>query len=135
MKKSAIIAIVLVAICIAVITSMVGDFSQDTTFATAANKPNKSFQIVGNLDLTKPMEYDPLKDANYFSFYVKDKEGTVKKVIFHSTKPTDFERSESVTLTGSLQNDEFKCTKILTKCPSKYKNDKEFTATNLEVKR
>jgi cytochrome c-type biogenesis protein CcmE len=135
MKKSAIVAILLIAICIAVITSMLADFSQDTTFATAANKPNKSFQVVGTLDLTKPLEYDPLKDPNYFTFFVKDKEGTVKKVIFNSTKPIDFERSESVTLTGSMQDDAFKCTKILTKCPSKYKNENEFTASNLEVKK
>jgi cytochrome c-type biogenesis protein CcmE len=134
MKKSAVIAIVLIAVCIAVITSMIGDFSQDTTFKTAANKPNKSFQVVGTLDLSQPMTYDPIKDPNYFSFYVKDKEGTTKKVIFLSTKPIDFERSESVTLTGSIQDNEFKCTKILTKCPSKYKNDKEFTASNMDVK-
>jgi cytochrome c-type biogenesis protein CcmE len=128
MKKSSVIALVLVAICIGVIFGLVGDFSQDTTFATAASKPNKSFQIVGTLELDKPMEYDALKDVNYFSFFVKDKQGQSRKVVFNGTKPTDFERSESVTLTGSLTGNEFKCSKILTKCPSKYKNDKEFTA-------
>ena len=128
MKKSGVIAIVLIAVCIGIITSMVADFSQDATFATAISKPNKSFQIVGNLDLSKAMTYDPLKDANHFEFFVKDKESKVQKVVFKGSKPQDFERSESVTLTGSINGDEFVCTKILTKCPSKYKNDKELTA-------
>jgi cytochrome c-type biogenesis protein CcmE len=128
MKKSSVIALVLIAVCLSVVLSMVGDFSQDSTFATAAIKPNKSFQIVGVLDTSKAMEYDAIKDPNYFSFFVKDKEGSTKKVVFKGTKPPDFERSESVTLTGSYMNDAFQCSKILTKCPSKYKNDKEFVA-------
>jgi cytochrome c-type biogenesis protein CcmE len=129
MKKSSVIGLILIAICLGVILSLVGDFSQDATFATAISKPAKSFQIVGVLDTVQAMEYDAIKDPNYFAFHVKDKEGTTKKVVFKGTKPMDFERSESVTLTGSYQNDAFQCTKILTKCPSKYKNDKEFVAS------
>jgi cytochrome c-type biogenesis protein CcmE len=128
MKKSSVIALILIAVCLSVVLSLVGDFSQDTTFATAMTKPSKSFQIVGTLDTTKAMEYDAIKDPNHFAFYVKDKEGTTKRVVFKGTKPMDFERSESVTLTGSFANDAFQCSKILTKCPSKYKNDKEFIA-------
>jgi cytochrome c-type biogenesis protein CcmE len=128
MKKSSVIGLLLIAICLGVILSMVGDFSQDATFSTAISKPSKSFQIVGVLDTTQVMEYDAIKDPNHFAFFVKDKEGSCKKVIFKGTKPMDFERSESVTLTGSYQNDAFQCSKILTKCPSKYKNDKEFVA-------
>jgi cytochrome c-type biogenesis protein CcmE len=128
MKNTSIIALVLIAVCLGVILSRVADFSQDTTFKTASSNPSKSYQIVGTLDLSKSMEYDPVKNANHFSFYVKDKEGNTHKVVFKGTKPMDFERSESVTLTGSMNNNEFQCTKILTKCPSKYQNDKEFTA-------
>jgi cytochrome c-type biogenesis protein CcmE len=128
MSKSGIIALLLVAVGLGVIVSMVGDFSQDATFTTAKSKPEKSFQIVGTLDLSKEMHYNAEQDANLFTFFVKDKEGEISKVIFNGTKPMDFERSESVTLTGKMQGNEFKCTKILTKCPSKYKNDKEFTA-------
>jgi cytochrome c-type biogenesis protein CcmE len=130
MNKSGIIALLLVAIGLGVIVSMVGDFSQDATFKTALSKPEKSFQIVGTLELNKEMAYDAEKDANLFTFFVKDKEGAISKVVFKGTKPMDFERSESVTLTGKMQGNEFHCTKILTKCPSKYKNDQEFTANS-----
>ncbi len=130
MNKLSIIGLVIVAIAMGVIMSFVGDFSQDTTFKTAMAKPSKSYQIIGVLDtVSGAMEYDPIKDPNYFAFFVKDKEAVTKKVVFRGTKPMDFERSESVTLTGNMAGDIFECSKILTKCPSKYQNDKEFNAS------
>lgn len=124
MKKSNIIAIVVIAVALAAILSMVGDFSSYETFATAAAKPGKEYQIIAKLDtLTHAMEYDPVKDPNQFIFYAKDEAGITKKVVFTGTKPQDFERSEKLTMTGIMENDEFKCNKILMKCPSKYKTD------------
>ena len=38
-------------------------------------------------------------------------------------KPQDFERSESVVVTGEMRNNEFVANEILMKCPSKYKDD------------
>ncbi len=124
MKKSNILALVLIAVALAAIVSMVGDFSSYQTFASAEAKPGKEFQIIGTLDtLTSPMEYDPIKDANRFVFYAKDEAGKTSKVIFTGTKPQDFERSEKLTMTGKMENGEFRCSKILMKCPSKYKTD------------
>lgn len=124
MKKSNILALILIAGALAAILSMVGDFSSYETFATAEAKPGKEFQIIGKLDTVNfAMEYDPLKDPNHFIFYAKDESGETKKVIFNGTKPQDFERSEKLTMTGSMENGEFKCSKILMKCPSKYKTD------------
>ncbi|MEZ5046985.1 MAG: cytochrome c maturation protein CcmE [Chitinophagaceae bacterium] len=124
MKKSNIFALVLIAIALAFIVSMVGDFSSYQTFATAEEKAGKTIQIIGKLDtLTSPMQYDPMVDPNKFIFYAKDESGVSKKVIFSGTKPQDFERSEKLTMTGKMENGVFKCSKILMKCPSKYKND------------
>ena len=124
MKKSNIVLLVLIAVAIAVIISVAGDFSTYETFATARQKEGKEFQVIGKLDTTKTMHYDPVKDANLFSFYVQDKTGEVRKVVFYGTKPTDFEKAESVVLTGKMSaSGEFQCSKILMKCPSKYKND------------
>jgi cytochrome c-type biogenesis protein CcmE len=128
MKKSSIILIVTAAVLLGVIMSMIGDFSQDATFKTASNKPGKSFQIVGSLDTSLPMIYDEKVNTDFFSFHIKDKAGQVQLVEFKGPKPTDFERSESITLTGSMQGEVFSCSKILTKCPSKYNNDKAFMA-------
>jgi len=124
MKKSNILALVLIAVALGAILSMVGDFSSYETFATAEQKPGKEYQIIANLDTVEnKMMYDPIKDPNHFTFYAKDESGIIRKVVFNGTKPQDFERSEKLTMTGTMQNGEFKCSKILMKCPSKYKTD------------
>ncbi|MBK7692081.1 MAG: cytochrome c maturation protein CcmE [Bacteroidetes bacterium] len=124
MKKIHIVVLLVVAGVLAAIVSMVGDFSSYQTFATAEAKPGKEFQIIAKLDTTvNPMYYNPIEDPNHFTFYAKDEAGLLKKVVFNGTKPQDFERSERLTMTGTMQNGEFKCNKILMKCPSKYKND------------
>lgn len=124
MKKSNILALVIIAVALGAILSMVGDFSSYETFATAEAKPGREYQIIAKLDtISSKMEYDPIKDPNRFIFYAKDESGALKKVVFNGTKPQDFERSEKLTMTGSMKDGEFKCSKILMKCPSKYKND------------
>ena len=126
MKKSNIILLVVIAIAVAVIITRVGDFSTYETFATASSKKGQEFHVIGVLEKQKPMTYDPRKDANFFSFYVKDKSGKVNQVVFRGSKPTDFEKSEQIVLTGSMgDNNVFKCSHILMKCPSKYTPDAE----------
>jgi cytochrome c-type biogenesis protein CcmE len=128
MKKSNILALVIIAIALGAILSMVGDFSSYETFATAEAKPGKEYQIIAKLDtMSNKMEYNPLVDPNRFIFYAKDESGKISKVVFNGTKPQDFERSEKLTMTGTMKDGEFKCSKILMKCPSKYKNDVEVT--------
>lgn len=123
MKKTNIILLVVIAIAIGVIVTMVGDFSTYETFATAREKEGKEFHVIGKLDTLQAMSYDPTKDANLFSFYVHDKTGESHKVVFYGAKPTDFEKAESIVLTGKMEGNEFHCSKILMKCPSKYKDD------------
>ncbi|RAJ06908.1 cytochrome c-type biogenesis protein CcmE [Chitinophaga skermanii] len=125
MKKTNIVLLVIIAICVAVVAMMVGDFSTYETFATSRSKPGKEIHVIGALDTTKALVYDPQKDANYFSFYMKDKSGELRQVIFTGTKPTDFEKSTELVLTGQMDGDIFVCNKILMKCPSKYKDDQE----------
>lgn len=124
MKKSNIILLVVIAVAIGVIISLVGDFSTYETFVTAARHPNREYHVIGKLEKQKQMVYDPKVDANYFSFYVKDKSGDVRKVVYAGSEPTDFEKSEQIVLTGSMGKDDvFRCSQILMKCPSKYKPD------------
>ena len=126
MKRSHIIILVgIAALIVALIVFSAGDFSTYETIASARKKPGKSITIIAKVDTTRPMEYDPEKNSNYLSFYAKDSLGGHTKVIYRNTKPTDIEKSERVVLTGMMQNDEFICTKILLKCPSKYKDDKK----------
>lgn len=132
MKKTHLIALIFIAISIAVIVSMTGDYSRYETFESAAQNPDKEFHIVGELADEAQLYYNPEEDPNFFSFMLKDKDGVERKVIFKGTKPQDFERSESIVLTGKMYEDKFIASKILMKCPSKYIEDelevKEVTA-------
>ncbi len=123
MKKLHIFLLVLVAVAVAIIFASFADFSSYETFATATAKPNKKMYVVAYLEKDKEMVYDPLVDKDHFSFYAKDKEGTVQKVIFTGEKPRDIEKSEQLVMTGYDEGGVFHCSRIQMKCPSKYKKD------------
>jgi cytochrome c-type biogenesis protein CcmE len=121
MKTSYIILIVVIAVIGGVVLSTYSDASSYATFNEAAATPDKEFHVVGTLVKEKPMEYDALKDANHFAFYLEDEGGMVRKVIYNQPKPNDFELSEKVVVVGKVTDEEtFKASQILLKCPSKY---------------
>ena len=91
MKPKAIILLVLLAIAIAGIMSTYSGAEKSSTFTEAAANPGDTYHITGFLAKDMPMEYDPVKDANYFSFYLKDKEGEIRKVVSTEPKQQDFE--------------------------------------------
>ena len=122
MKKSSIFGLVVIAIAIAVIISVYSSSSTYGSFRDAQNTTGE-LHIVGHLNKTKQLVYDATKDANYFSFYMKDNKGQECKVVFTGSKPQDFERSEQIVLTGQMEGREFHASKILMKCPSKYTKD------------
>jgi cytochrome c-type biogenesis protein CcmE len=123
MKKSSIFGLVVIAIAIAVIISV---YSTSSTYGSFKDAQNTSTElhVVGHLNKQKQLFYDATKDANYFSFYMKDNKGEECKVVFTGSKPQDFERSEQIVLTGQMRGNEFHASKILMKCPSKYTQDK-----------
>ncbi len=136
MKKSSIFGLVVIAIAIAVIISVYSNSSTYGSFKDAQSTATE-LHVVGHLDKQKQLFYDATKDANYFSFYMKDNKGEECKVIFTGTKPQDFERSEQIVLTGAMKGHEFHASSILMKCPSKYTNDKveitEFKAKQTSI--
>ena len=123
MKKSSIFGLIVIAIAIAVI---ICTYSSSSTYGSfsEAKKTTSELHVVGHLDKGKELYYDATKDANYFSFFVKDNKGQECKVVFVGTKPQDFERSEQIVLTGQMVGNEFHASDILMKCPSKYTQDK-----------
>ncbi len=123
MKKSHIIAIVLVAAAIGILISASSDVTTYANFTQAAQSGEK-VKLVGQLVKDKPVEYNPEVDANLLSFWLKDDAGQVRQVVLHAGKPQDFERSEQIVLTGQMANDRFEASDMLLKCPSKY-NDQE----------
>jgi len=128
MKKSHLIGIVMIAVAIAVLISISGQFTSYATFSDAKSS-SRVVKVAGQLIKDKEMYYNPEKDPNYFSFYMLDADSMEMKVIYYADKPTDFEMSEQVVLTGKMKENEFIASDILLKCPSKYKDQE------LKVKR
>lgn len=120
MKKSHIIAIILIAVAIGVIISTIGNSSTYAPFSEAMLHPNSDFHIVGKVNKEKPYEYNPEANANLFGFYLIDNTGAEKKVLYNGAMPQDFDRSEQIVVIGNIKGDEFHCKQILMKCPSKY---------------
>jgi len=129
MKKTSIFGIVVIAIAIAIIICTYGSASSYGTFKDAQNTSGE-LHIIGHVDRQKDMVYDATKDANYFSFYMRDTIGNECKVVYTSTKPEDFDKSDKIVLVGKMSNNEFHASTILLKCPSKYTNDKLDVSSN-----
>ena len=122
MQKIHIIGLVMIAVAVGALISMMSDVTEYSDFGQAAQSGSR-VKAVGILSKDKPMEYNPQKDPNYFSFYMKDEAGVEKKVILNQSKPQDFEMSEQIVVTGSMKGDNFVADEILLKCPSKYKDE------------
>ena len=123
MKKTHIVALVLIAIAIAVLISFMGDVTTYETIASAREKPGKFVNIIVKMDKSQPMTYDAVKNPNYLKFTALDTLGNSIDVVYHNSKPTDMEKSERIVLKGRVDGDHFECKDILLKCPSKYKDD------------
>lgn len=138
MKKSHIIGIIVIAMAIGIIMTTAGDASTYVSFGDAielANDGNSTkVHVVGRLKKDDQghivgMQYDPLRDPNYFAFTLVDTNRFEQRVVYFNPKPQDFERSEQVVITGNMQNEVFVADKILLKCPSKYTENEIQTNT------
>ncbi|MGB6035047.1 MAG: cytochrome c maturation protein CcmE [Cryomorphaceae bacterium] len=126
MKKTHIIAIVFIGVAMAFIIGSVNDSSSYADFDEAFENPQKEYHVVGELDRSAEIAYNPEINPNITKFTMVDKKGERRKVILNKSKPQDFERSESVVLIGKANGDEFHATEMLMKCPSKYKEEGKF---------
>lgn len=133
MKKIQLFGLIIVAIAIGIIVSTAGDASTYVDFSKAkemaADGDNESIHVVGKLKKNTSgqileMEYQPEIDPNYFAFTLIDNNNVAQRVVYKSTKPQDFDKSEQVVVIGKMEGNTFNAEKILMKCPSKYENGK-----------
>lgn len=130
MKLMPLIIIALLGAGVVMLISASKDMSTYSTFSEV-RKSGEPSKVVGVLSKDKPMYYDAEKDANLFTFYMKDQQGEEHQVTLHAAKPQDFELSEQVVATGSFVGDGFVASSILMKCPSKYKNEEVLVRSNM----
>ncbi|GAB2956227.1 hypothetical protein GCM10027048_22710 [Hymenobacter coalescens] len=129
MKKTHLLALVVIAIAIGIVMATAGDASVYVSFKEAkelaAEGDMRKVHVVGRLpqDGQKNivgMQYNPTLDPNYFTFMLVDTNKVQQQVVYFNPKPQDFDKSEQVVITGNMRNDVFVADKILLKCPSKY---------------
>ena len=121
MKKSHILAIILVAVGIGILISASKDVTTYSNFAQATQSGEK-VKLVGQLVKDRPIEYNPETNADKMAFFLRDDKGEIRRVELNVAKPQDFERSEQIVLTGEMKGDVFAASDMLLKCPSKYKD-------------
>ena len=131
MKKSHIIAIVVIAAAIAIIVSTAGDASTyvnfDQAYQMASTGNTNQIHVVGELKKSETGEIIGIEkgsDNVSFSFILIDDNGKEQKVFYNEPMPPDFAKSEKVVVIGNYQNESFIAKKILLKCPSKYQEQK-----------
>ena len=88
----------------------------------------KTMKATGQWVKAKSYQID--RENNLFRFVMKDADGTELKVVYKGTIPNNFESSTSVVVTGKYRNNQFEATEILTKCPSKYEEQFDQTASS-----
>ena len=132
MKRSHIIALVLIAVAMGAILTTLGDSTKYASFSEAFKDPGTIYHVIGKMNREKPQEFNPQLNPNVFVFYMVDREGTERKVILNQSKPQDFDRSEQIVIIGKAtgKDADFHAKEVLMKCPSKYNNPREDIKTS-----
>ncbi|NEN23957.1 cytochrome c maturation protein CcmE [Cryomorpha ignava] len=134
MKKTHIVGIVIIAVAVAFILSSVSKSSSYAEFDDAFSNPGKEYHVVGTLDKTADIIYNPELNANLTQFTMIDGKGEKRTVMLNKSKPQDFERSESVVIIGKANGENFHASEMLMKCPSKYKQEGKFNVDETAAK-
>ena len=97
-------------------------------FEQAENR--SSAHVVGTWDDTR--EWGFSRESMRFSFYMKDEDGNVRRVIYPKPKPNNFEQATQLVVIGEMRNNTFFANDMLMKCPSKYNDADEAEFTQAE---
>lgn len=124
MKRTHIIAIVIIAVAIGMLVGSLYDSSTYADLKEALAEPGEEFHVVGTLDRSQPIVYEPSLNASLTTFTMRDLNGLSCTVHLAKAKPQDLERSERIVLIGSAnERGEFEARDMLMKCPSKYNEE------------
>ncbi len=133
MKKTHIIILVGIAALIVALLVFSTDFSTYDSIVSSQKKQGEFVHVIAKVDKTRPVEYNPIENPNYLSFYAVDSLGGNTKVVYKNAMPGDLMKSERLVMTGTMTADHFECKDILLKCPSKYKDDEKAMEKEVEA--
>jgi cytochrome c-type biogenesis protein CcmE len=87
-----------------------------TNFPKAKNRNHA--RVVGTWEKSKPSEFSVKKKQ--FTFYMKDEDGNIRKVVYPKPEPSNFTDAKRIVVTGQIHHGVFYANDMLMKCPSKY---------------
>lgn len=127
MKRTAIIVLLLVGVGVFTLLSTVKDASTYEDFTVASENPDRDYHVVGSLAYPDRQMYDPATNPDLFEFWLKDVKGSINKVVLHKGRPADFDMSSKgqIVVIGHMADGYFDASEMLTKCPSKYEDEKK----------
>ena len=124
MKRTHIIAIILIAAAVAALVGSLYDSSSYADLNEAFASPGHEYHVVGTLDRSQPVVYEPSIDPSMTKFMMTDLKGRTCEVHLGMAKPADLDRSERLVLIGKASDDgTFHAKDMLLKCPSKYNSE------------
>jgi len=123
MKKSQIIGIIFIAVCLGILVNALSDPGKMAGFGEAFADPEHTYRVSGLLDKEHEVIYDPISNTSLTIFHMKDQAGVSKKILLQKSKPQGFEMSESLVIVGHAEGNEFIAEEMLMKCPSKYNEE------------
>jgi cytochrome c-type biogenesis protein CcmE len=89
------------------------------TFAVA-KQTGKKLQVKGEWVKDRESGFDTEKVQ--FTFYLKDDNNQIERVVLDGARPNNFELATNVVAKGKYKDGYFHATEVLTKCPSKYES-------------
>jgi cytochrome c-type biogenesis protein CcmE len=119
-----IIFIIAIALAITAFISLSDDLvTPYVPFTKASASPGKYVQVIGKIDKTVPVKHE----EGSFTFTLIDKTGRKMNFINNAVKPLNFEHADQVVALGKFDSAKniFAADKLLIKCPSKYKKEKQ----------
>ncbi|MBI5645796.1 MAG: cytochrome c maturation protein CcmE [Ignavibacteriae bacterium] len=118
MKKRYIIGGLVVLIFLAVGGYSFLNSSIEYATISKAENSGKKVQVTGKWVKEMDARYD--SKAHTFTFYMRDEENRVAKVVLTGGKPNNFDIATSIVAKGRYEQGAFHASEVLTKCPSKY---------------
>lgn len=124
MKRSTVIGIIFIAICLGALVSTLEGSGKMSGFSEAFESPEREFRVRGVLDKSFEVVYNPTENASLTIFSMLDDEGVSREVHLRESKPQGFEQSESIVVIGKAEGAVFIAKDMQMKCPSKYNEEK-----------
>lgn len=122
MKPKLIISIVSIVLFTSLLMYNFGNsISTYVNFEQAADRDNS--HVVGTWDDSQPYGFS--RETMQFTFYMKDQDGNIRRVVYPRPKPNNFEQATQLVVIGEMRNNTFHANEMLMKCPSKYNDGSE----------